>query len=172
MITWKYFKFNFRRPLSITCIVMAFWLRPAIDGRKHSKLQTYRDPRSNLIFTFFNTLPAECVPLLFISIYVRKTFSTCYMGLCFCLAEILVGKTGVLGEKNTARGKRGFVPLKVRRGSPLLWPSQFWHLDWFLFYFFVVCYFNSGKGELGLDIYLVFSLVNEGFILPTLVGLK
>jgi hypothetical protein len=45
------------------------------------------------------------LPLLFMPIYVRKqTFSTCYMGLYLCLADILVGKTGVPGEKTTARG--------------------------------------------------------------------
>ena len=30
------------------------------------------------------------------------------MGLYICLAEILVGKTGVPGEKTTARAKKGF----------------------------------------------------------------
>jgi hypothetical protein len=37
------------------------------------------------------------------------------MGLYFCLAEILVGKTGVPGEKTTARGEKGFNSLTLWR---------------------------------------------------------
>ena len=58
----------------------------------------YCDPHS---FGFLITV--LCFKYMF-----DQSFSTCYMGLYFCLAEILVGKTGVPGGKTTVRDEKGF----------------------------------------------------------------
>ena len=55
------------------------------------------------------------------------------------------GKNGVPGVKTTVRGRKGFGPLKVRRG-PSTVPSQFWF--WTAFLVTLVCIGLSviGKG--------------------------
>ena len=68
-------------------------------------------------FIFFNTLPA-------IVIWNSLHLTCVIIGEYLCLAEVLVGKTGLPGVKTTANGVKGLCPLKVRRGSPYCVPHS------------------------------------------------
>ena len=50
--------------------------------------------------------------------YINNQNTVKYLGWYLCLAEILVGKTGVPGVKTTARGEEGIVVHLSQEGIP------------------------------------------------------
>ena len=66
-------------------------------------------------------------------------------------------------EKPLQGMKRGFVPLKVKRGAPLLCPSQSWLFGFsFLFQGLAYLFVRNGKGDWGFCVCAPsFSPINE-----------